>query len=107
MLLGCAAALLAAAGGEVKLGTYARELGGLADPTAVVLDDDGTTYVLEWALDRVRVFGPDGVERATWGEPGSDWGQLSGPRDIARGPDDNLCIADTGNHRVSVWTEER
>jgi DNA-binding beta-propeller fold protein YncE len=106
MFTSCALAALALyAQGAAKLGSYAREVGGLAEPTAVVLDDDGTTYVLEWALDRVRVLNPDGSERAVWGRSGTGPGELSGPRDIERwSSGDAVYIADTGNHRIQTWS---
>ncbi len=87
-----------------KLGTYSHEVGGLADPSAVLVNDDGTTLALEWALDRIVVLAPDGERTAVLGGPGAGPGQLRGARDMALGPEGLLWIADTGNHRVQVWT---
>lgn len=43
---------------------------------------------------------------AAWGGPGNGAGQLSEPQGLAVAPDGTLYIADTGNHRISVWDED-
>ncbi len=43
---------------------------------------------------------------AVYGSPGSGPGQFTSPRNIAVGPDGNLYIADSGNHRIQVLDSE-
>ncbi len=39
----------------------------------------------------------------TWGGFGAEKGQLNAPKGLATGPDGNLYVADSGNHRVQVF----
>lgn len=83
----------------------------LDDPRGVAVDGAGNVYIAETGSDRVRRVGPDGILRtAAGGFSGGFAGdgglatsaQLSGPRDVAVGPDGALVIADSGNNRVRV-----
>ena len=40
------------------------------------------------------------------GTSGTEQGQLNAPRNLAIGPDGNLFVADSGNHRIQVFTPE-
>jgi len=42
----------------------------------------------------------------TWGKPGKEEGQLNAPKGLAVGPDGNLYVADSGNHRVQVFDRQ-
>ena len=41
-----------------------------------------------------------------FGSQGAASGQFTNPRDVAVGPDGNLYVADTGNHRIQVFDPE-
>jgi len=89
----------------------AADASQLDDPRGVAVDGAGNVYIAESGGDRVRRVGADGILRtAAGGFSGGFSGDgglatsatLSGPRDVAVGPDGSLAIADSGNNRVRV-----
>ncbi len=89
----------------------AADASQLDDPRGVAVDGAGTVYIAETGSNRVRRVGADGILRtAAGGFSGGFSGdgglatsaELSGPRDVAVGPDGSLAIADSGNNRVRV-----
>ncbi len=85
------------------LGGPRLTIGALDTPRGVLLGPEGEILVVESGSGRVRVFGPDGSERASFGARGSAAGELLHPEGIARTPDGRVWIADTGNHRLAVF----
>ncbi|GAB4207812.1 MAG: clostripain-related cysteine peptidase [Roseiflexaceae bacterium] len=71
------------------------------DPQGVAADEDGSVYLL--AGDTIQVFGRNGNRRALWGGTGSDQGQLRNPAAIVLGRNNDLYVADSGNHRIQRW----
>ncbi len=77
-------------------------------PSSAVFDSDGTMYIADRENHRIRAVSPAGVIRTVAGsEPGfsGDGGdplraRLAVPDGVAIGPDGNLYIADTDNHRI-------
>jgi sugar lactone lactonase YvrE len=89
--------------------------GGLAtdaqfnNPTGVALAPDGGFYIADYANNRIRRLGPDGIITTvagigTAGVSGdgdlATKAQLNRPYGVAAGPDGSLYIADTANHRI-------
>lgn len=81
----------------------------LTAPTNVALGPDGTAYILDVEVDRIRMVGADGViwtiagtgERGFSGDGGSATAaQLFQPRGIAVGAEGNLYISDMRNQRI-------
>ena len=75
------------------------------------MDAAGNVYIAEAGSNRVRRVGPDGILRTAAGTFSGGFSgdgglataaELSGPRDVAVGPDGSLVIADSGNNRVRV-----
>ena len=60
-------------------------------------------YALDATHSVVRVFDADGKAVKTIGGPGAQRGRFDGPRGLAVGPNGELAVADSGNHRVQVF----
>ena len=67
---------------------------------------DGTNthvYALDKSQGRVVYFRND-VYQSNWGGVGSDNGELRAPEGLTVGADGLVYVADTGNHRIQVFT---
>ncbi|SEH08205.1 cytochrome c3 family protein [Candidatus Venteria ishoeyi] len=71
-------------------------------PSAIALDKQGQAYVLDGVRGRVVVFDAQGKRLFQFGSPGSKEGQLQLAMDIHIS-DQLIYIADTGNHRLSIF----
>ena len=69
----------------------------LKEPEGVAVDDDGNIYVTDIVTHKLIKLGPNGRFIMSW--RGADTG-FYGPRDIARGPNDQLFIVDSGRSRI-------
>lgn len=78
----------------------------LRTPTDVAFAQDGTLLVTDGAAHVVRSYDGRGTELRTWGELGSDLGQLNFPRAIAIAPTGEVHVAEAGNRRVQVFTAD-
>ncbi len=101
------------------------EPGQLSFPRNAAIAPDGTVYVADSGNHRIQVFSPDGAFLRQWGSscelyadglPGCvdpdgsgplelGDGQMREPWGIAIGPDGNVYVADTWNHRVVVFDQ--
>lgn len=90
----------------IRFGPFSYQVGGLLSPASAVIDERGFIYVVEEVGCRVRVFGPEGVPRKSFGRYGKGPGELCDPRGIALGPDGRLYVSDTGNHRVQIFEKD-
>jgi RHS repeat-associated protein len=81
----------------------------LGNPTSSVVAPDGSLLIADFANNRVRRVGLDGIISTIAGNAvqgfGGDGGpatggSLYGPRTVAAGPDGSLYIADRYNHRI-------
>jgi hypothetical protein len=71
-------------------------------PGALALDGDGTLYIADPCVHRVRVFDVNGTERQSVGGPSSG-GQVIDPAALAVDDDGVLYIAEPGSHNVWVF----
>ncbi len=82
-------------------GTWIRSF-GTTDGVNGVEVHGNVVYVLTY---RVREFSTDGTPLLSWGSTGSGNAQLKSPFvGIDIGPNGQIVIGDTGNHRVKVFT---
>lgn len=75
--------------------------------TDVVEDSSGVLTTLEYG-DKVRVQRLDSEGRflKEWGRMGDGPGELRRPQGLTLGPDGNLVVADSVNHRIQVFSPE-
>ncbi|MFL5847283.1 MAG: hypothetical protein ACJ762_21610 [Solirubrobacteraceae bacterium] len=94
-LLGCALALAPAASAQADN----------IPPTAIAVDDEGTSFVGNGSTGEIRVYDNTGVLVDAWGEPGQGAGQIGGVIALDLNPDGDLVILDTYN-RVQEFTPD-
>jgi predicted CXXCH cytochrome family protein len=75
--------------------------GDFNQPTAVAARPDGGVFVLDGARNRIVAIQPNGA-RYMFGKAGKGAGELNHPLDLAW-VESALIVADTGNHRLSVF----
>ena len=76
-------------------------------PTDMVEAPSGEVFISDgYGNNRVVVCNPDGEIIRTWGELGTQPGQLSLPHSIARDSLGRIFVADRNNSRVQVFTEQ-
>jgi len=72
--------------------------------TDVAWDSSGNTYISDGYINsRVAKVDEDGNWLMSFGEPGSQQGQLNVPHSIAVDAHDNIYVADRGNRRIQVF----
>jgi hypothetical protein len=75
--------------------------------TDVAWDSAGNTYISDgYVNSRVAKVDKDGNWLKSWGEPGSEPGQFNTPHSIAVDAQDNIYVADRGNHRIQVFDRD-
>ena len=63
-------------------------------------------YVSDEAKHNVTIMDKDGTVLDTWGEHGSEPGQLDRPSSMQFDADGNIVLSDTMNHRVQRFTRD-
>jgi len=69
-------------------------------PQQVAIDAQGRIYVAESGADRLHVFSPEGESIVTFDTLSKRMGSLKSPSGVALGPNGEVYVADTHNHRV-------
>lgn len=73
---------------------------------SLVVDEDGTIFVLDTTSHRVAVFDKDGTFVRSFGKQGQGPGEFQGATAIALTNEDNLAIFDTGLKRMSIMKKD-
>jgi len=76
---------------------------GLNWPVDAAVSQDGSIYVLDQKLGKVFIYDKEGTLQHSFGEAGSQPGQLHKPSGIALNKKGEVLVADTGNQRVQVF----
>jgi DNA-binding beta-propeller fold protein YncE len=85
---------------------------GLNSPRNLEVASDGTLFLLDTGNHRVLHLSPQGTLLNTWGQFGSleagsaQPGSFNEPWGISIGPEGNVFIADTWNHRIQKFSPE-
>src|SRR3954468_18219005 len=75
--------------------------------TDMAWDAAGNTYISDgYVNSRIAKVDKDGNWLKSWGEPGNQPGQLNTPHSIAIDAQDNVYVADRGNHRIQVFDRD-
>ena len=75
--------------------------------TDVAWDAAGNTYISDGYINsRIAKVDKDGRWLKSWGEPGDKPGQFNTPHSIAVDAQDNIYVADRGNHRIQVFKSD-
>jgi sugar lactone lactonase YvrE len=75
--------------------------------TDVAWDTAGNTYISDGYINsRIAKVDRDGNWLKSWGEPGGKPGQFDTPHSIAVDAQNNVYVADRGNHRIQVFDTE-
>ena len=75
-------------------------------PSDVVAGNNGSIYVLDGVNDRVKVFDVKGAPLFSFGETGTGNGRFKFPLGIGIDDADRLYVADSGNHRVQLFSPD-
>ena len=85
--------------------TYASTWNSFADPAGVAVDDDGYTYVTNYATHIVQKRAADGAVVDQWGSFGTGEGQFNSPVGIAA-DGGYVYVTENLNHRVQKFTTD-
>ncbi len=69
----------------------------------IELDDEGYIYLADFQNNKIQKFSPEGNFVTSFGEFGTNPGELNGPISIAVNSSGKVYVADSNNHRVQVF----
>ncbi|MDH4286055.1 MAG: NHL repeat-containing protein, partial [Gallionella sp.] len=84
--------------GEIKPGDFS--------PASVAVDSSGAVWVLDKKKSRIAKLDESGAMLTSIGTSGSKNGELDDAEDFAISSTGNIIVADTGNHRVQVFSSD-
>jgi hypothetical protein len=72
----------------------------------VAVDSQGRIFVLDVAVQEIRLFSPEGEYVSTLATRGEGPGELKSARDLVMGPGDTLFVPDWGNQRMNRFAPD-
>ena len=101
----CSSDYAAAVG--ARAGTVQRSAGPYNRPTNLAVGPEGDFYVCDgYGNARVHRFSRDAALIGSWGEPGSEPGQLMTPHGVWAHSDGRVFVADRQNDRIQIFSAE-
>ncbi len=97
---------------DKNIGANGTEPGNFEKPRAVALAPNGSLFVADTGNHRIQHLSSDGEVINTWGyfadssQTDAPGGSFYEPWGIAVGPEGNVYVTDTWNHRVQKFTPE-
>ncbi|MCC7200114.1 MAG: NHL repeat-containing protein [Gammaproteobacteria bacterium] len=88
-----------------RMATLGPDQDGPSLPTDVVVTADGRVFVVEGAKQRVVVYDAAGRRTGQLGTGDGEAAALKDPVGIGAGPDGTLYIADRGNQRIAIFSD--
>ncbi len=94
------------------LGTNGTDPGKFEMPRAIAVAPDGSLYIADTGNHRIQHLSADGDVLNIWGyfadrsQSDAPGGSFYEPWGIAVGPDGNVFVADTWNHRIQKFTPQ-
>ena len=78
---------------------------GLQWPVQMIIDDLEHLYISDEAKNKIIVFDTSGKEINSWGDYGTEEGEINRPSGICFDKDENLLVVNTFNHMISRFTK--
>lgn len=88
------------------VGKKGKGHGNFDGPWCAAENSKGDIYITDRDNNRVQVFDKDKTWKQTFGEFGSEDGQLIQPRGIAVDRHDDVIVIDNGNNRVQIFDKD-
>ena len=93
-------------GQAYPMGAQGRHFGQMAQPVGVLVDALQFIYVLDRRNECIHKFRPSLDVLFAFGRSGVAPGCLKAPEAMARGPLNNIYVADTANGRIQSWNHK-
>ena len=89
-----------------NLGTPLLTVGGVDCPFGIAINHEGEMVLTECNGNCISVFSPNGKKLRQFGEIGSGYGEFFCPQGVTTDNQNNIYVADSGNHRIQKFSAQ-